>query len=397
MNTVEIGKFIKEHLKVKGYTQDDLATYLGISKQAVSQNLNGKSTFELSNIMMIAEYLDVTVDDILYAGEKRETLLSKFFYQNIEKININNSPEQPDSQGKTLLDYCIEDNNIDKFQFFYSNKLITDTLYNNTKFIAFLVRKEALALLQSYWSTPLKDENGMIVSFSSHKLEFPSLQVKGFYFDYSRAIPLYANLSESEKVYVDAVLNCKNESILNLIPDLSVNRLGRGVTSKLLIIAIEKDVPNILRYYISQNHISVNQDLFSICIIYKSSECAKYLYDNYELKSVENLLKIGDRDYVKERLSSMKLNQYQMSKGIIDAVKANDLMAVRALINIVDKNALNLALEEVDFTKSIEIAKALLDAGAVFNIINAYDSSHRIELPSVTSAIKFLLEKQDDK
>lgn len=77
MNTVEIGKFIKEHLKIKGYTQDNLADYLGISKQAVSQNLNGKSSFEISNIMMIAEYLDVTVDNILYAGEKRETLLSK--------------------------------------------------------------------------------------------------------------------------------------------------------------------------------------------------------------------------------------------------------------------------------------------------------------------------------
>lgn len=77
MNTVEIGKFIKEHLKIKGYTQDNLADYLGISKQAVSQNLSGKSSFEISNIMMIAEYLDVTVDNILYAGEKRETLLSK--------------------------------------------------------------------------------------------------------------------------------------------------------------------------------------------------------------------------------------------------------------------------------------------------------------------------------
>lgn len=397
MNTVEIGKFIKEHLKQKGYTQDNLAEYLGISKQAVSQNLSGKSSFEVSNLMMIAEYLDVTVDDLLYAGEKRETLLSKYYNQILEKLKVDKVPEQPDSQGKTLLDYCVEDNNLDKFNFFYSNRLIVDTLYNNLKFISFLIKNEEIKVLQSYVTTPVKDEYGKIINFTSHQIEIPSLEGKRISYDSCKTYPFYANLSEPEKKYVDTVLLCKNEELLGLIPDLSTTRTNRGSLTKLVLIAIEKDILPILKYYIKRNDFRVDQSLYSMCITYKSFKCAKFLYDNYDLKTVENLLKIDDREYIQEKISSMKLNQHQMSKGLIEAVKAKDLIAVKALTNLVDKNAINLALEEVDFTESLDIAKVLLNAGAVFNIVNAYDSSHRIELPSVTSAVKYLLGKLDEK
>jgi len=397
MNTIEIGKFIKEKLKQKGYTQDNLAEYLGVSKQAVSQNLSGRSTFETSNLMMISEYLDVTVDEILFAGEKRETLLSKYYNQEIGKFDSKNVPEQPDSLGKTLLDYCIQDNNIDKFNYFYSNKLIIDVLYNNPRFIAFLIRNGSIELLKSSFATPVKNEEGKIISYKYHLLEIPSLQEKQLNYNVDNPNPLYANLNEPIKEFVDSVLECNNEEILKIIPDLVLKRFNTDNITKLVLVAIEKDVASILRFYINQNKIIVDQNLFLICIAYKAYECAKFLFDNYEIKSISNLLKINDRDFIQDKISSMKLNQHQMSTGLISAVKAKDLMVVKALVKLVDKNAINLALEEVDFSESYDIAKVLLDAGAVFRIINAYDTSQRIELHAVTSAVKYLLEKLDDR
>lgn len=199
------------------------------------------------------------------------------------------------------------------------------------------------------------------------------------------------------KEYVDAVLECKNEEILSLIPDLNLTRYNTDSITNLVYIAIEKDTPSILRFYFEKNKTHVDDFLFSVCIAYKSYECAKFIYDNYDIKTVKNLLKIEDRDFIQSKLSSLKLNQFQMSQGLIDAVKAKDLMAIKVLVQMVDKNAINLALEQVDFCESLDIAKVLFDAGAVFSIINAYDSSQRIELTSVTSAIKYLLEKLDEK
>ncbi|QMS84833.1 helix-turn-helix domain-containing protein [Candidatus Xianfuyuplasma coldseepsis] len=397
MNTVEIGKFIKEQLRLKGHTQENLADYLGISKQAVSQNLSGKSSFEISNLMMIAEFLDVKVDDILYAGSERETMLSKFYNQDIDKINPDLAPEQPDSNGKTLLDYCIESNDLEKFKFLFSKQLIIESLNNNPRFVAFLIKNNDLKLLQSSFRTPIKDEEGNVVSYHHGKLEIPRLSERSGSLRIGKKIlPMYANLSENMKEYVSAVLACTNDETLKLIPELRLVRMGDRGVPKLVQVAIEKDVVHILKYFLDRSKYNVNKDMFDFAINYEATECAKFLYDNYDLKTVENLLKINDRAYVQDRVSNMNLNKHQMSNGIIDAVKANDLMAVKALINIVDKKSLDLALEEVNFEDGLAIAKVLLDAGAVFSIPNAYDSNHRFNLNSVTSAVKFLMDKVDE-
>jgi transcriptional regulator with XRE-family HTH domain len=394
MNTVEIGRYIKELLKEKGYTQEKLADHLGISKQAVSQNLSGRSSFDTSNLMLIAEFLDVTLDDLLYAGSKKDTLLSKFYKKNHKDIKEEDVPEQPDSLNKTLLDYCIDDNNIDKFNFFYEKKLIIDSLHDNINFIAFLIRNKQSDLLQSHFRTPIKNTEGSIVNYTSRQIKFPDLSEIENLVRSSRSTPLYANLTENQKTYVDSVLSCREESILKLIPFSNTKRNNNDL-SVLGMIAIEKDNDYVIDYYIKRTNYRVKKYIFEIAINYKSYEVAKYLYDNYDLKSVDNLLKIDDREFIQNRLSSMKLNEYEMSQGIIKAVKVNDLLAVKSLINIVDKKSLHLALEHADFEKGLDIAKALLEAGAEFSVVNVYDSKNRIKMPSVTSAVKHLLGKLD--
>jgi transcriptional regulator with XRE-family HTH domain len=400
MNTVEIGRFIKNQLKQKGYTQENLADHLGISKQAVSQNLSGKSTFEISNLMLIAEFLDVSTDEILYAGSKRETLLEKFYNTSIDDMDLKDVPEQPDALNKTLLDYCIESNDINKFNHFYKNGLIIEPLAKNIEFVSFLIRNENIKLLKSRFRTPIKDEEGEVIRHNSEQLIIPMLSERSNTISFSRRVtPLYVNLESELKVFVDAVLNCDNEEVLELIPELRFNQKNRSNLTKLAMVALEQDKVHILDFYMKKNKLRTSNDLFNLAVQYNSMEVAKWLYDQadqFEVKTVENLLKISDREFIQARIGNMKLNKHQMSQGIIAAVKANDLMAVKSLINVVDEKSLMLALENANFDTGIEVAKALLEAGAEFSVINSYDSSNRIKMPSVTSAVKHLLSRLED-
>ena len=53
-------------LKVKGVRQSDLARYLGISRNSVSQWKANKSTSYMNYIDKLAEFFDVSVDELLH-------------------------------------------------------------------------------------------------------------------------------------------------------------------------------------------------------------------------------------------------------------------------------------------------------------------------------------------
>ena len=58
-----------KYRKIKGYTQDDLAEKMGVSRQSVSKWENGESMPEVSKIVKIADYLEVSMDE-LFGREK---------------------------------------------------------------------------------------------------------------------------------------------------------------------------------------------------------------------------------------------------------------------------------------------------------------------------------------
>ena len=53
---------IIKYRKSKGYTQDDLAEAMGVSRQSVSKWENGESVPDINKIIKLAEYLDVSLD-----------------------------------------------------------------------------------------------------------------------------------------------------------------------------------------------------------------------------------------------------------------------------------------------------------------------------------------------
>lgn len=71
MNTTEVGRFISELRKEKGFTQKDLAEKLSVTDKAVSKWETGRSAPDISLLVPLSEILDVSVIEILN-GEKIE-------------------------------------------------------------------------------------------------------------------------------------------------------------------------------------------------------------------------------------------------------------------------------------------------------------------------------------
>ena len=69
MNTTDMGRFISEVRKKKGFTQKELAEQLSVTDKAVSKWETGRSAPDISLLVALAEILDVTVIEILNGKE----------------------------------------------------------------------------------------------------------------------------------------------------------------------------------------------------------------------------------------------------------------------------------------------------------------------------------------
>lgn len=92
---VLIGENLKKFRKHKGSTQEDLATHLGLSVQAVSKWERGEGCPDISFLPDIAAFYGTTVDDLLGCGqrerEKRLNFIKSQYSanQNVGKIEEN--------------------------------------------------------------------------------------------------------------------------------------------------------------------------------------------------------------------------------------------------------------------------------------------------------------------
>lgn len=65
MNKMRIAENIMRLRKQKGVTQDEMATFLGVTKAAVSKWENGQSMPDIVMLPQLATYFDVTVDELI--------------------------------------------------------------------------------------------------------------------------------------------------------------------------------------------------------------------------------------------------------------------------------------------------------------------------------------------
>lgn len=83
MNTIEIGRYIKDKRIEMHLTQKELANRLNLSFQAVSKWETGATLPDTSILLTLSDILEVTVDQILNAGEFRKRMNKKI---NVEEV-----------------------------------------------------------------------------------------------------------------------------------------------------------------------------------------------------------------------------------------------------------------------------------------------------------------------
>lgn len=115
IDNIKVGEIIKQLLKEHNMTQDDLAKSLMISKSAVSQNLNGKSTFDIQNLINIAKIFNVSLDYLLdQTSNEDEDIISEYErltkkgLEALKKIPLESlNVSKPDLYNKVLAQYII--------------------------------------------------------------------------------------------------------------------------------------------------------------------------------------------------------------------------------------------------------------------------------------------------
>ena len=70
MDAVKIGEFLKALRKSKGYTQQEVAEALYVTQKTVSRWENGEGIPDINIIVSVAEFYEVTVDELL-KGERK--------------------------------------------------------------------------------------------------------------------------------------------------------------------------------------------------------------------------------------------------------------------------------------------------------------------------------------
>jgi transcriptional regulator with XRE-family HTH domain len=70
-NPTEMGIRIRDVRRERGWTQDQLATAVGVSRSAVAQWETGRAGQVTTNLTRIADVLDVGVEYIMYGDNKR--------------------------------------------------------------------------------------------------------------------------------------------------------------------------------------------------------------------------------------------------------------------------------------------------------------------------------------
>ena len=68
---VQIGERIREARQARGWTQDELAEAVGVSRSAVAQWETGRAGQVTGNLSRIAEVLDVSIEHLAHGRSKR--------------------------------------------------------------------------------------------------------------------------------------------------------------------------------------------------------------------------------------------------------------------------------------------------------------------------------------
>ncbi len=127
IDNVKVGALIKALLKERNMTQEALANHLAISKSAVSQNLAGKSSFDLQNLIKIVELFNLSLEELLSQKTNQdrdviseyERLTRKGLEALMKVAPADLIVNEPDIYGQVLIEYIITYQKTDMFKYLF--------------------------------------------------------------------------------------------------------------------------------------------------------------------------------------------------------------------------------------------------------------------------------------
>ena len=79
---------IKHYRKQAGLSQEKMAEKIGVSRQAITKWENGTGTPDIANLMAIADFFQISVDELL-SNEKSEKKQSNYIYESCTEYDID--------------------------------------------------------------------------------------------------------------------------------------------------------------------------------------------------------------------------------------------------------------------------------------------------------------------
>ena len=136
MDQIKVGAFLKDLRKEKGITQEQLAEKLGVSGRTISRWETGNNMPDISLLVEIAEYFDVSIPEIIKGERKSEDAETMSDYAKAEKEELVKSIRNMSIIGlAALLVYMVlnitgvyDRNNLFRYAYGISEALIYVTV-----------------------------------------------------------------------------------------------------------------------------------------------------------------------------------------------------------------------------------------------------------------------------
>lgn len=401
MDNTTVGNYIRMKLKEKGISQESLAERLGITPSAVSQNLSGKSSFEIQNLVIIAEILEDTLDNIVRAGEKKESELERKVKLGLKEIlnfeKSGQSLKEKDIYNNTALDYAIRHQNVEVFKHLVDRHLYGEGVSKNPLFLAFLIHHN----LEEYLTRQYVDYSLDLSMESTHsltKIEFPSFfNNRDYLFDIiQKGDSIIGKLSPQGLILIDSILGCRNSNILNRIPYLRQQRNWQTSDSTYAILAVTIERDDLVNFNrikdLSRMEIDDKMQLYAIKR--KSVEITKAIVAiDRTGQYIKNLVESNDASFFAKFYTGGFYHEHYLIQALINAVNIENHEIIQLILSKCSTEVKNAALNAIQ-TDKLSIIKLFLEHGAMFTYRES-EGGKLIPQHSLTNTIKCLLIQKD--
>ncbi|MFA7075625.1 MAG: helix-turn-helix transcriptional regulator [Candidatus Izemoplasmatales bacterium] len=431
VDNIKVGQFIKEQLKEQKISQDALAQKLNITRNAVSSNLNGKSSFSRKNIEIISELLNMKPEDILSCrksdNDEFASEFQKLARRGLAEFKRNYAKDviisEPDIFGKVLVDYLIDEDIEDIFIYLHDSEV--EFVKNHfhrakdiyLKIITYVLKKNlpgAIRYIKDYsdlnnsfdislynnsseiWNMINKETNRYLIE------EMMELRItqeyKVFGFKSKKNVKVI-----TKKLWLEIIAKYKVIQVLNVYLDFYANPEDFYSFTKVMIKeqytkAIESFIKKFFVSEIPDNKRTTYNFQKAINLIVENDNFT--LFKKFvSLKIYENLTEIivkniqnNQINYFEYALNIQKKNyDIDYPKVGLIAVKNSSLDILDSVISNLEQKDLNFLLSEV-MNQDLAVMKYLVDHNAKFD----FDYYNSYTMKNINLLIEFLNKKEGE-